>query len=92
MKVIHKFKAGAVGHAFKLNLPIDAKVVHFGSQGSHLFLWAELDTAAFKIGRDFTVVATGWEMDDDDRHLGTVVTPTGFVWHLYETTKEPIHA
>ena len=49
-----------------------------------LYVWAEVTPDAPKVGRKHVVVGTGWDIEPGWVHRGTVVSTTGYVWHLYE--------
>lgn len=76
-----------------IEMPIYAKIVHVGWQigsfNSGIKIWALVqDTLALK-SRRIHIVGTGNGMPElpvgaNVNHLGTVLTPDGFVWHVFE--------
>ncbi len=74
-----------------LDLAVGAKVLHFDEQpavAAGLFLWEAHGTDVRPTEtRTFQVVGTGDAADvDTGRHVGSVVTRIGLVFHLFETT------
>ena len=57
--------------------------VHVGIQNGVFCVWALGDTEDPMVERSFTVVGTGWELDEFHIHLGTVFQDA-FVWHIME--------
>lgn len=64
-------------------MPEDASIVHVGIQNGVFCVWALGDTEDPMVERSFTVVGTGWELDEFHIHLGTVFQDA-FVWHIME--------
>lgn len=89
MKTVHKFIAKVAGDPMVLHIPVTARVVHFGLQNNQRCVWIELDTDAPKVNRVFEIFGTGWDIDGMAGHCGTLVDPSGFVWHLYEYAETP---
>lgn len=82
MKTIYKYEL--TGHyTTELDLPHNAVVVDVAVQNDVICLWIPVDTEASTVKRYFTVVGTGWELDDNMRYIGTVHVPP-FVWHVME--------
>jgi len=70
-----------------LNLPIDARIVHFGFQGSHFipFVWVLFRTDVVqKELRAFDVIPTGVEVLPMHKHISTAFSDADEVWHLFE--------
>jgi hypothetical protein len=85
---IYKFPLSSIGHN-RLVVPGFQKWLHFGIDGGHTCcLWAVVDDKqALGVEFEIWVYPTGWPEDVDllkMTHLGTTVTPTGFVWHCFE--------
>jgi hypothetical protein len=53
-----------------------------------LFLWILVNTEKPPVTRHFKVYGTGWPISDaiDSQYIGTVFSPNGTVWHLFEET------
>lgn len=65
-------------------MPIGAKILHVGHQGSRIYLWAEVNPEAMPESRYFSVAATGEDLYQMPMtHLGTTITEP-YVWHVYE--------
>jgi hypothetical protein len=66
----------------------DARIVHVGSQGGVIFLWAEVVPSGqieMKSRRGFRVFGTGHSISGGFAYVGTAVIGS-FVWHVYEVT------
>lgn len=85
-RVIFKYQLDHGVTSFRL--PIGSAVLHVGCQSEDLpTLWIEqADTDGVeREQRDFTFVGTGQPFPTDVRtYLGSVQTPHGLVWHIYE--------
>lgn len=68
----------------ELTLREHCAIRHFGEQNGKLYLWAEINEDCTPERRQFMVIGTGWEVPEDAQYLGSVVSPSGYVWHLYE--------
>ena len=82
------FEAGQNGARLKIEMPINARILHVGTQRDNPVLWAEVDDPSPSEWREFIIVGTGRMMPDDrTRYLGTTTTHDGtFDWHIYEGT------
>lgn len=91
MYVIHKFKVPKIGEPFTLD-GID-KIVNFGQQGSDYYVWATVnkDSVIPRKPRRLVVVGTGWDYDYNWEHAYTIITPSGFVWHLLKELRTSEH-
>lgn len=78
-KVVWKYPIGTV-----IEVPIGASIIHFGTQHNHPMIWAECDPMGPKAPRRFEQILTGMEIPKDGVHIGSVVNPSGFVYHIYE--------
>lgn len=88
MKTVYKYKLPGPGSANKIMMPKGAKILHVDSQGSKLYMWAEVDTSQEDEFRQFEVYGTGWELPDGNKtFLGTIIVDP-FVWHVYEIEQE----
>jgi len=67
----------------KANLPLSAKVLHFGMQEDDFVIWVDTDTEAPTKQRRFFVVGTGHPIPGRATYCGTVMDGP-FVWHLFE--------
>ena len=66
-----------------IEMPTDAKVVHFGMQGGQAMVWVEVGVTNVTSARDLCVYGTGHEIPEHAKHLGTCFDGP-FVWHLYD--------
>lgn len=83
MKTVHKFPFDGGPH-FQLALPSDARVVLCAlDPNGQSCVWAEVETTALRVYRQFYVKGTGHEVDPTLIHRGSFVA-TPYVWHVYE--------
>lgn len=87
MRTIHKYEVPI--DSFALELPKTWGFLHVDIVGDKSFMWIEVDTDQELESVDFTVVGTGWDMDEVvsevigyPYHLGTFIQGP-WVWHLY---------
>ena len=79
MHTIYKFNVKSV--------PVQAVIKHvdWDSKVNNIQVWAEVflpySTTCYK---DLTVIGTGWDIPLGYKHIGTVLEPRGYVWHVYE--------
>lgn len=83
MKTIWKYEF-SITDEFELSMPKDAKILTAFDFNTSPSLWAEVDTAAEKGIRKFTVVGTGNPMTDDKLKWIATFPMDPFIWHLYE--------
>jgi hypothetical protein len=74
--------------AAEVTMPVEARVLHFGFQGSMATLWALVEPGWAQAVRTFEVYPTGSEVPDDNagysrRYVGTAFQGP-FVWHCFE--------
>lgn len=82
--VIWKYEL-AIADQFEMELPEHAQIIHVAEQGKFCCMWAIVQPAAAKVKRRFAVVGTGHQFNPEYKiYTGTIVTTTGFVWHLFE--------
>ena len=70
----------------EVKMPVGAKLLHVGMQGSQITLWAAVDPEAKLCYREFMMQGTCQEENPvihDAVHLGTVFDG-GYVWHIFE--------
>lgn len=82
MITIYKFTLTG-RHSTPVELPKDSIVLHCDIQSGELCVWVRVDTDKPKEKRYFTVVGTGWELDENMCYIGTVQEPP-YVWHIME--------
>lgn len=87
MRTTHKF-AFDIADTVKLDMPRNAKVLHFGHQRAlgpgRLAVWAFVDTNQPVEERTFYLRGTGHEAPPFPvRHVASTVDEP-FVWHLFE--------
>jgi hypothetical protein len=86
MRSIYKYELNGT-HLSAVDLPKGANVVKFDSQNGKYCIWALVDPESPKEVRYFTVVGTGWDIDDTDCYIGTIQEGS-FVWHCLEVSDE----
>ena len=90
MLTIHKYAhVMEAGGTATFDMPRGAIVRHVGYQGQQdVAIWVEVDTKMPRMERTFTIIGTGHPAPEawDATYLGTVQTPSGLVWHVYEPT------
>lgn len=67
------------------------EIIALNMQGENPALWYEttarlpITTTAPKQSVKLRILGTGqpWEKTEEDTYLGTLLTPYGFVWHVY---------
>jgi hypothetical protein len=67
---------------FPVSVPVGARPVHVGAQGSDVCIWFEVDTEAEQAELALHVVPTGGAVPFFVEHLGTAIVGA-FVWHVY---------
>lgn len=93
-RTIYKYGPMLPGTAVEILLPEGSKVIHFAkvyhglSDNKSLMVWIERWTDENRQKKysthEFLVVGTGWDIEPDMTHGGTIVDDElGFVWHLY---------
>ena len=66
-------------------LPKDSQILSFNAQGTLLCFWAAVDPDAPQETRKLACIGTGWQVPGKiKKFIGTVVFPTGLVFHLLE--------
>lgn len=70
-------------HTTAVNLPKDSVVLHAALQGTEICLWAKVDTDKPLEKRYFSVVGTGWDVEDNMCYIGTIHEGP-YVWHIME--------
>ena len=84
MKTIYKY---IVTGRNKTVMPIGANIISVGMQGRDYCIWALVDSEAEMEARDFEVVGTGWELENDMSYIGTCFDGD-FVWQIMELKNE----
>lgn len=77
----------ALGQPTKVSVPPSSKLVMAAPdpRTGGPALWFELPTMGANADRLFVVYGTGHPIDDTaDVHVGSMIDPNGFVWHVYE--------
>lgn len=87
--IVYKYVVPQIGYDFKLELPRNAKIVHFQEQGESLCFWAVIPARSLDIGatemRSFVILGTGISVKVEDlEYVGTTLVYGGLVWHLFE--------
>ena len=89
MNTVYKFELN-IGENI-LHVPFNAYPVHVGCQGENLFVWVHGTFVSEEVDSygvwTLEVYATGQAIPgnfEDVCHIGTIQTPAGFVWHVFE--------
>lgn len=69
-------------------MPQGAQIIHIGSQGDVVMIWAMVDPSAPKVTRCFQTIGTGSWWDEDRWVYRGTVQMEPFVWHVIEQRKE----
>ncbi len=84
MNKVFKYGPLPLGDPFVLDLPLDARLLHFSAQlGERLWVWADVDPDAPKRGRHLMIVGTGHPKPQGGTHVGSWVSDE-YVWHLFD--------
>lgn len=70
-------------------MPACARIIHVGSQGGVLVVWAIVDSQDVNATNSFAVIGTGWDLPAKctaENHVGTVQVGA-FVWHIFNLAK-----
>ena len=84
MKTIYKYTVTGLPLQNKIEMPMGATILSVNMQGADFCMWALVDTNAETEEREFEIVGTGWELDDNMSYIGTCFANDGFVWHIVE--------
>ncbi len=86
MKAIYKYNAGD----YSITMPKDAQILDVQMQYDIPQLWALVDTSNEMETREFLIMGTGMEFDDEGSiYIGTFQQFGGdLVWHLFEYKEE----
>lgn len=82
MKTVYKYPI-SYDDVFKLELPVNAKVIHIAMQHGSPCMWVQLDLEMTRALRSFVVVGTGQRVPANSEYVGSVMDGI-FVWHIYE--------
>lgn len=91
MRTIHKYEIPQTRESV-IEMPRGAQLLSVGVDGRDaLCVWVECYDQTPLVSRAFYVSGTGWSLDGrpHSRFIGTVVTKTGYVWHVYEVLVAP---
>lgn len=85
MKTVFKYKVD-VGPPMSVKLPADYKILHVESQtwGGSISFWAEIKPWMISWPHIFCVYGTGQDIPDNAKWIGTSLSDSDLVWHLYE--------
>lgn len=83
MSKIYKYPLLMTGEQ-TVTFPKGSRIIHVGVQDGIICIWARVDPDAEPRKVSVYIYGTGDEVPDDIvEHAGTVITPNGFVWHVY---------
>lgn len=77
MKVIYKFGPLLIGQITE----VEGFPVKVDMQDSDIFVWSVVNVGKYNRKLECRVIPTCYEFEDE-RFIGTVVTPHGLVWHV----------
>ena len=66
-----------------IEIHTNAVILHVDLQDQSYCLWALVDTTNPLEQRQFDVVGTGWDYEDNMHYVGTILE-NAFVWHVVE--------
>lgn len=84
-RVVWKYQLDFDGKA-DLHVGADARVVHIAADptGNYMaVVWVEHTLDGSSLILPLIIHGTGHPITKNAFHVGTVVTPSGFVWHVY---------
>jgi hypothetical protein len=89
MRTVFKYPLALVD-VQEVELPAEAEILHVAEQLGSLMLWANVETDNDLVSRRLAVVGTGHHAPSptEARHIGTVLTGIGLVWHIFEELEE----
>lgn len=85
MKAVWKYEIHIGGNTFR-DMPEGARILHVGHPSASPMIvsfWAEVDTDAATVTREFTIFCTGHPIPSNYKYIGTD-DRGGLIWHLYE--------
>ncbi len=82
MKTVYKYRLTGK-YTTTLQLPKQAQILSVQMQEGVPTLWALVDPTEELIPRYFSIVGTGWEIEEEVTHIGTFMEGA-FVWHVFE--------
>lgn len=87
-KVVWKYFIPLAGCT--IQVPNDGYLCHVAAQGESGMLWYFGSPDAPRKAMELVVLGTGQIVDSPERlvHLGTALTPAGFVWHVFERVQQ----
>ena len=91
MTTVYKYEL-PFGDTADVMMPDGARVLHVGTQGEVVFMWALVDPEAPEVLRQFYVRGTGHPMGAAEglEHLGTFMLMDGiFVGHVFGVREQP---
>lgn len=93
MKRIYKYNLTSPGNTTLL-MPTGAQVLKVAEQHGSICLWAMVDPGASEQERLFTMIGTGWDLEDEfaDKleYIDTYMSGP-FVWHVFEIVADKDH-
>lgn len=90
MRTVYKYGIPVGGETVTVEIPVGAKILHYGEQNGTLFVWAEVDDERHsdlipKNAVRYNVIGTGQPIPaGTQRHVATIPCANGLVWHVYE--------
>jgi len=83
--MVYKYKLSGTEYTqpVSITMPMDSQIVSVAEQDGDIFIWAVVDPNWQPWGiRKFRIVGTGDGVAG--HYVGTVHSPSGFVWHIIE--------
>jgi len=69
---------------FTVKMPTGSKPLSAGLQGDTLCIWAEVNTDAEMIDKQFIIIGTGKELTGEEGSFIDTIFQGPFVWHVYQ--------
>lgn len=92
MRTVYKYTLDK--HFKTLQLPLGYKILSVVSQNDVIQLYCLVDKGNREESVDFSVIGTGWDLEESGvhggvEHVGTVTTSSGvYVWHVFRHINE----
>ena len=71
---------------------VEPRVVHVavdpaGHYGNLPTVWVELEPSGNEHVIELFFIGTGFDVPENSEHVGSCITPMGFVWHVYKVIR-----
>ena len=89
-RTVWKFELGLEDKG-DVDMPVGAHIIDVRMQNGVPCIWAIVDSEGDRETRRFLIAGTGWPLPGAGRHVGTVHTDRGLVWHIFDVLSEEVH-